>query len=574
MLDDLNEDQLRAATAPSGPAMIVAGPGTGKTKTLVARLVYLLHQQKRAPSSMGALTFTNKAAREMKVRLEHALPDQPLPLITTFHGFAHTILEEHNPQDLREFVSAGERQQIIRSLKKHAPHGLSVRDVGLHISKHKNDPHAKDDALRPLVDAYNLELATRNLRDFDDLLLELRALLQNPATRNALHVKYRTYLVDEFQDTNALQYELLQMLNATDDIFVIGDPHQSIYGFRGAGGDVFGTFLQDFPHADHVTLTANYRSTPEVVAVVNAIFPDTTPLQPQQNITGIVRNIEVLNEYGEATWVLQEIQRELGGSDMLTGSQHHAANAHERTFRDFAILYRSRADAKAVQKYTEQSGIPYQIAGEGSPYEHPAVQEILAALAYVVHGTAYKKSAALEPHKAELQELKLPDVVAEIIAILHLETDKNHASIRAFCNSLLHVQDLSIADYLEYVQAIAEQEFYDPRADAVTFLTIHASKGLEFSRVFLLAAEEGSLPHMRKNEKVSIEEEQRLFYVAVSRAAQSIDIIHARTRGGESKKPSRFLKNVPLEQAVDPELQTQARRAHKREQKRAQTSLF
>lgn len=574
MTDDLNAAQHQAATAPRVPLMIVAGPGTGKTKTLTARIAHLIARQLVPPDTIVALTFTNKAAADMRQRVAGALGGGArLPAVATFHAFALRLLQELPGYSAKDFVSEAERLAIIRSLKTARQlRGLSARELGLLISKAKNGA-ADMTAAKPLLDAYNLELAARNMRDFDDVLLELHGALQKETWRAKLQARYGTFLVDEFQDTNALQYAILRQLNRTDDLFVIGDPNQSIYGFRGARGDVFGQFKHDFPAAQTVTLTANYRSSPEVVSLANAVFPDSPPLQAQTAPAGAVQAVHVLNEYSEAACVVERIQAAVGGSDMLTGSRHHASQ-QARSFGDFAILYRSRHVAKTMQRALEASGMPYQAAGEGSPFEQPAVQGVLQALQHLSEGDGYKQAPLLTALKSRLGELRLPQLVSEIIAALQLQTDKNRLALRQFQNSLLCCADFSLKEYLAHVARIAEQQYYDPAADAVTLMTIHASKGLEFAHVFLLAAEDGILPHQRLGQPTDLAEERRLLYVAVSRAAEQLDILHTQNRAGQPALPSPFLAGLPLAHVTDPNLELHKRSAQKRHQKRAQTSLF
>ncbi len=597
-LEQLNQEQRRAVEAGDGPVLIVAGPGTGKTKTLTARIAYLIASGKAQPGEILALTFTKKAAEEMAARVVDLLKvidrsragtegapaflsgsasvesmpfnKSTTPRIATFHALCSELLGDEIP-----FVAEPVRIQLIKDLPKPAAlKGLSSRDLGLLISRYKN--MAEDDAaLKKLVKAYDTALHEQGLRDFDDLLVQVRELLMNDETkRDAFRQQYRYILVDEFQDTNRLQYELLNLLRGNDNVFVIGDPNQSIYGFRGASGSIFDQFKADFPAHNLVTLTANYRSTPEVVTLANAIFTADAPLQPQTTTAGRVRAVQVLNEYSEANWVMNEIQQAIGGGDMLSAVSDDERMS-QRTLRDFAILYRSRAAALTMQKAIEISGLPYQIVGEGSPYEQPQVQALMALLRAATTGEVPQLEGFRSAEIRAVQDMLTQDdsasptkLAKRLVDILKFELTN---SVQQFINTLVRFNEPRQA--LAYFDSLAETRFYDPIADVITLLTVHAAKGLEFPYVFLIGAEEGILPHS----KADAEEERRLFYVAVTRAREKLDIIYGKNRGGNPAEASRFIREPgihALPHMLDPNLAEDARRAQKRAIKRSQQSLF
>ena len=430
------------------------------------------------------------------------------------------------------------------------------------------------------MEAYDQALAEQNVCDFDDLLLHVyHQLSADDKARRKIQATYRAILVDEFQDTNELQYELLKLLNSTDNLFVIGDPRQSIYGFRGAHAGVFDRFHADWPDALQVTLTVNYRSAPEIVRLSGSIFPDAPALAAHNQTPGQVRCVEVLNEYSEAQWIIAAIEQHIGGSTMLRGHDHHDQAARAATFRDFAVLYRTHAVAKTVKKLLDESGIPYQVAGEGSPYQRPDVQTVLGGLGYLAGGdlpelpglTEGQSLAVLEPLKSNDQ------TTSQLISTLaHKLGYPLEGAFLQFLNAASRF-DQSIAAYLAHIQSIADQDFYDPEATAVTLMTIHASKGLEFPHVFLIGAEDSLLPHHSPKRPADLDKEKRLFYVAVTRAAQNLDILHTRTRAGQPATLSPFVSVLPkdvLPHITDPALTDHQRRAQKRRLKRSQTSLF
>jgi superfamily I DNA/RNA helicase len=580
-LDELNAEQRCAVEAPDGPLLIVAGPGTGKTKTLTARIVYLLVNKHVASSDILALTFTNKSAREMQERVRALLGDAKPPLITTFHALGHRLLQKQGTYDL---IDDATRAQLIRDLPKPAElKGTTARELGLLISRTKTTLQPPINLnVQKLCARYNQALHTANKRDYDDLLRETYELLQQPG---APHYQY--VFVDEFQDTSELQYELLRSLCPAGNIVAIGDPNQSIYAFRGAGAGMFDRFLADFPKARTVQLTTNYRSAPEIVMLANAIFPETTPLTAHRTKPGLARVTQTLNEYTEAAYVLSEIEAGIGGSDMLKA----ATTSTERQLCDYAVLYRTHRAATALRKQFAESGIPYQVVGEDSPYEQPQVQALIAALRWLAthdeadhqalpqqralkHWTLAQCDAALAQLPA-LEATRVSDLAAQLAELFNLA----NADTRQFIGTLVQFGacEQGLAACLQHVDAIAEQAFYDPTVNAVTLLTIHASKGLEFDHVFLCAAEDGVLPKLRKTGENNIDEERRLFYVAVTRARHHLDIVYVTQRANEPATLSRFVAQLPapiLLHNLDPNMAAHQKRANKRRQKHAQTKLF
>lgn len=570
MSEGLNREQKKAAEAGDGPIVIVAGPGTGKTKTLAARIAYLVKNGKAEPGQILALTFTKKAAEEMAARVK-AIIEGEQPKITTFHGLCYELLGIDTP-----FVPDAERLQIIKSLPRpKAFKDLSARELGLLISRTKNLPEIGDPEAAKVVRAYNKALASQWLRDYDDLLAETYKLLKGDSkARKRAQSRYNYILVDEFQDTNSLQYEILKLLMKDANIFVIGDPNQSIYGFRGASGTVLKQFKADFPEAKQIALTANYRSVPQIVRLSNYLFEDAPDLVPQNEATGLVRAVEVLNEYTEAEWVLNQIQRGIGGGDLLKAVSDDS-RAHHHRLSDFAVLYRSRPAALTFQKLLAESGLPYQVVGDGSPYDQPQVQAIISLMRAAqshepvnLEGYSSTERRFLE-HQLEKTEAVLPSAFVErVIDILGIEPSRE---LQQFAGVIVRFKDISSA--LKYFDEIAERGFYDPAADAITLMTIHASKGLEFPHVFLIGAEEGILPSARGEE----DEEKRLFYVAATRARERLEITHARNRGGQKSDVSRFVKAVPhdiLKHHADPDIEKQLHRIAKRVARDSQTKLF
>lgn len=551
------------------------------------------------PEAILALTFTKKTAEEMRIRVKKEM--RRTPHITTFHALCYELLygpadsaplnstlhmvkggsnhrtEGQNRQASHSvtFITEPQRIALIARLRKTADlKALTTRELGLHISRAKNLPIGEmiaDEAIAKLVTTYNHALNEQGVSDFDDLLRHAHAKLSKGHA-----LPYRYILVDEFQDTNVLQYQLLQLLRTNDNVCVIGDPLQSIYGFRGASSDIFERFKTDFPAHQQIALTTNYRSVPEVVALSNALFTNEPNLQAAARQAGTVRTVQVLNEYSEAQWIITQIEQQLGGTDFLRSHNVGQSDLHCQ-FQDFAVLYRTHYGAKTVQRAFAQSGLPYQVVGEGSPYDQPEVAAIVAALRSLLQDAPPEPPKGFSQAQWQTQlevlqssaTLPLSKLAAAIATAAGLPITQD---LRQFMNSLLRFDALGAAAFLEHVEAIAEQGFYDPQANAVTLLTIHAAKGLEFRHVFIIGAEETQLPS-----RSSLNEEKRLFYVAVTRAKEKLDIMHTKTRAGRPSALLQFAAAIPetiLPRYSDPEMTQQARQLGKRRAKRAQTSLF
>lgn len=583
LLQDANDAQKAAITAPYGPVMIVAGPGTGKTKTLTTRIAYILLQGVPAHEIL-ALTFTNKAAREMGERLKKMTNASKAPTIATFHALCLAILQEEHAQSIH-FATDAERTQAVKAaLTQTSRKGLSVRQATLVIAKAKGSLRMPPED-ESLVAAYNVALRAKELSDFDDLICDTYHLLrQNKQVRVRLRARYRHILIDEFQDTSELQWWLVQVLRGSDSVFVIGDPKQSIYGFRGATQDMFAVFRADFLDCTEISLDTNYRSRPHIVFMANAIFSDSgVALRPHQEAPGSVRVMQTLNEYSEADAVLAMIEQGVGGTTLLNA----ASESGGRHFRDFAIVYRTHRAAKIVERRLYDSGIPYQVVGEGSPYEQPEIRAVIDVLRWMQTGEGELRAPGFTSGqvRALMEDVAIDAPVSRIAqaiaAKLNLagDDDKKRLRLSQFIGTLVRfdARPQGLAACARYFDTIEAQDFYDSKADAVTLLTIHAAKGLEFTSVIVLAAEEGILPHIRRSEAPNIEEERRLFYVAATRAKQELTFIYTKKRGSEPSELSRFVAAISeqlLPRVDDPNLAQTEKRLHRRQQKARQATLF
>jgi superfamily I DNA/RNA helicase len=583
-LSDLNELQQSAVEGGGGPVLILAGPGTGKTKTLAARIVYLLKEQNVPASEILALTFTSKAAQEMGDRVRLMGNVSKMPTISTFHALGYEVLRSQPTWRSLKFATNEERLGIVRGLPRPPSlKGLSVRELALKVSRAKGSLHNHYEAA-DLIGAYNVALVSQGLMDFDDLLSQTYVLLEHDSELRTQHQRYRYVLVDEFQDTSELQWAFVKQLLINDNVLVIGDPNQSIYSFRGASGDMFDRFKSDFPHFKEIALTTNYRSATSVVALTNTIFPSSVPLSAHSQDRGHVQALQTLNEHSEADFILGAIEQGIGGSDLLKAQ----VESDERQFKDFAILYRTHRAARVIQKRLHDSGIPYQIVGEGSPYDQPEVQAIIGALRWldkskdlpnVRNFSAVQARVLLEGINKNQAVSKLVEQIVKAFAFETNDDTTKRQQISQFISTVVRFDNQSngLEQCVDYFDQLAQSDFYDQTADAVTLLTIHASKGLEFTYVFVVAVEEGTLPNIKKSGESTIEEERRLFYVATSRAKERLDLIYTKKRMGEVREPSRFISEVGdhvLPKAIDPNLPHLEKKLHRRQQKLRQPSLF
>ncbi|HET7246077.1 MAG TPA: UvrD-helicase domain-containing protein [Streptosporangiaceae bacterium] len=495
MLAGLDPSQREAAQAP-GPLLILAGPGTGKTRTLTHRIAGLAAGRGVPPEACLALTFTRRAAVEMRERLAVLLPAQAGRLmITTFHGLGLTILREHAGRAGLDpgFAVADEKTRL----------GVAVEEAGSMAAGRRllaevaRDPGAAGEFARLL--------ASRGLVDFDGLItLPLAMLRQDPALAAALAARWQSISVDEYQDTDAAQYALLRLLAGDGSgLAVIGDPDQAIYGFRGADVGFFLSFGRDFPGARTVTLTRNYRSSPVIVAgAMQAVAPAT--LVPGRRMSaaagpapGAAERItvhEAASDRAEGAWIAQAIDKLLGGASfhsLDTGrADGHAGG--KLALADIAVLYRTEAQAAALGQALTRAGLPFQKRSHDLLGRRTAVPEILREMAPNPGGASVAKHLGAAVHRLASRS---PD--ARAAGRRTSGGGLSQVDVLAAGEVLAPLAQRCGADFERFLTEIAlgaEADALDPRADAVTLLTIHAAKGLEFGVVFVAGCERDLMP--------------------------------------------------------------------------------
>jgi len=550
VLAALDDDQRVAASIVDGPLLIVAGPGSGKTRTLMHRIVHLVDECGVAAENCLAITFTRRAAAEMKERLQKNLGARASAIaVHTLHSLGLTMLREHaNAAGLqRGFCVAGEAQRVAAlaaALDVPKPRAQSLMRA---MSKAERAENPLDGEVAAARTAYRTVLAVNNWIDFDDLVgLSVKLLADNPDIAAAYRARFRFVSVDEFQDVDARQYRLITLLAPppASNLCVIGDPHQAIYGFRGADASCFARLRADYPGAVEIALKRNYRCSGTIVTAAAQIIAN----KPDDPIAEIVRDMHeritihaAPSERAEAEFVVAAIEQAIGGHSFFSIDSGRAGGQHTAlSFADFAVLYRTEAQAEALTEALARSGIPFRKHSHTPLAEEPAVRELLTALESI-----------------EAPDQNLADglrTAAQRVAAEREET----AAIQLALQRLLPLAETSGGDHTHFRDAVAlasDADYWDPRADGVTLLTLHAAKGLEFAVVFVVGLEDGVLPlHWGNAGDIAPEdaaEERRLFYVGMTRAKDRLLLSRALKRRWRGRvralEPSPYLADIESE---------------------------
>ena len=532
ILEGLNAAQQQAVLTIDRPLLVVAGPGTGKTLTLVRRIAYLAHRGVR-PESILAVTFTNRAGREMKGRAEELLGDQASEIfIGTIHLLGLRVIRERIGSG---FTVLGREEQagVLKTIVK-VP-AKKMLDIAERISRVKNDLEPPDAGLREVLAQYQSALQRRRAFDFDDLIRVPIELLQDEAVARDYRDRFKHIMVDEYQDINPAQYRLVRLLaGSARTPCVVGDADQAIYSFRGADLGNFLKFEQDFPGAARVNLIENYRSSGAILRAADSVIRNNQK-RLRKDLTATrdagvpVSVLSVPDDRAEGAVIIREIEARMGGTSheqhRNTGIDRSATGRTHR-FSDFGVVYRTNAQARALEQAFAASGIPFQVVGKRGGSQRSEVEEMVAFL----------KTLA-SPEDGEETGPDGPDSAEKAL--------------------------------------LTEADFFDPRADAVTLMTLHMAKGLEFRVVFIAGCEDGLLPCTIMKDGSDSEEERRLFYVGMTRAKEELLLIHARSRflygKGLGPKASPFLEEIPEDLKVS---RVVADKIRKRKPEDKQMGLF
>lgn len=544
-LTGLDADQRTAAATVDGPLLIAAGPGSGKTRTLTRRIAHLVADRGVAPQQCLAITFTRRAAAEMRARLAGLLGDEADAVpVQTFHSLGLTILREQaGPAGVApDFRIAGEEERatlLIDALEvsQRKAHALLT---AISKAKRTGQPATEDDA--EALASYQRLMAARGWLDFDDLVGRTVALLADqPALAEHYRARYGWISVDEFQDVDAQQYRLIRLLAPPGaNLCVIGDANQAIYGFRGADAGCFARFTDDYPDARTVALRRNYRSSGTIVTAADQMIGSGSG-----GIAEVVREMAdritlhaAATERAEAEFVVHTIEQLIGGHSFFSldsGRTDGGAKASDLSFADFAVLYRTSSQADALVEAFARSGMPFQRHGHAPLAENPQVKALLAAAEVLdaAGGTLDQRLAAATDRLAA-------------------EHPDEGAVLRAAHSTLIGLAHEAGGDATRFAEAVSlasEADGWDPRADRVSLMTLHASKGLEFPVVFVTGLEDGLMPlYWGARENADMAEERRLFYVGMTRAMDRLFLTHAakRLKHGElqDRSPSPFLADI------------------------------
>jgi DNA helicase-2/ATP-dependent DNA helicase PcrA len=571
VLDALDPDQRAAASAGPGPLLVVAGPGTGKTRTLSHRLAYLVRERGVAPEGCLAITFTRRACEELQQRLRGLVPELARRmLVTTFHALGLRILQEQH-----RAVGLGERLRVVDEVERL---GL-VRELGggserearrlvAELSRAKRaraavrpgpDPEGPPELVAAL-DRYDKALRARDLVDLDDLLALPVALLGgDPALAASYQERWPWVAVDEYQDVDELQYRLLGLLAPRDgNLCAIGDPDQAIYGFRGADVGFFLRFQADHPTARTVQLTRNYRSSGAIVdGALQVIAPASLVrgrvLDPVRRGEALPERIVVhraASERAEAEFVVRTVDQLLGGSSFFSldsGRASSSARDHGLSFAEVAVLYRTDAQAAPLAEALERAGMPFQKRSHDRLADHPGVRAVVRVLrdpGAAVGGRPAELTVRVR-HAAELAA-ESPEA-----PLAGAEGADGRVLVAAAVELLVPLAERCGDDLERFLAELAlgaEVDTLDPRADRISLLTLHAAKGLEFPVVFVVGCEDGLLPLRWGGATEDEGEERRLFFVGMTRARSHLFLSHAarRTRHGVTREaaPSPYLAAI------------------------------
>ncbi|MGB9499598.1 MAG: UvrD-helicase domain-containing protein [Dissulfuribacterales bacterium] len=621
ILAGLNENQLKTVKHQKGPLMIVAGPGTGKTRTLTCRIAYLIKTGTVLPDNILAVTFTNKAAKEMAGRLRDMLDkNTALPLTATFHAFClrllkevaadadYAVIDDYDRNTLIAEAVQSVRQNKMGIKEKPALFFEKIISAKQHLLNPSDDLAPIAGELNPtkltaVYETYQRLLDVQHLYDYEDLILKtVNRLETDTDTKNRFCTKFTHIFVDEYQDLNYGQYRIVKALAPADgDICVIGDPDQSIYGFRGSDVSYFQKFTNDFSPATQIHLTQNYRSAETILEasyqVIEKYTLNTSSPRVYSGIKGprAISVIEAESEKSEAVAVGKTIEQLVGGTGFHYddfGKNKGAPSGNDRAFSDFAVLFRTRAQGDVFAQMFDSAGIPFQMATKENAFCKTGILELISLLkiiegygaysdleqinAIIDHGMAKQDFEAMKTwgyanryplgglmakaerlsiekmsksgrHRLDVMlkfiagyakqtvEMNVKDKLCHLAKQLDIEKKLNsNADIAAAFDYVTGVAESfghDTAGFLETAVLQGDLDVLDMAAQKVALLTIHAAKGLEFPVVFIAGCENGYIPFIRKNSgSVDIDEERRLFYVAMTRAKDQLFFTCSKTR--------------------------------------------
>ncbi len=606
--DKVDSQQLEAIQRPAS-LLIVAGPGSGKTRVLIRRIALFI-QRGKAPETVLAITFTNKAADEMKERLQDFLGEQAQKItVCTFHSLGYQILSEFGHcLDLPKNFRVWDDQDCVRMLRLNDPDLIAWLPKIKKSQYNEAEANADDEFLAALTKYRNIKKKCHAI-DLDDLLALAVQVLSKEEIAHWYHERFHFIAVDEYQDVNRLQIAMLQALcHKGCVITAIGDPNQAIYGFRGSDPWYFDRFENDFKTDQVIFLSRNYRSSIPIVKAASALMLEhqTTrydiPVLSSDRQGQNIQTYTASNSQREAEFVAQEIEKLIGGTSHSSMKKRRIEQVPKRSysFESFGILYRTNAQAADLEAALIHSGMPYQILAKQTFWEKPSILHCIAVL-QLMYNT--QDDLAVADVLAQTPGLgpRLVDIVHKFSQVLEIPmwnaltqaesafTQEARTALKFFyerkqnCEKYLSSHSvpetiqyiltqfsevtLSSEDrqmlmesaascptldiYLSKIRLHSDHDLYNPNVEKISLMTLHSSKGLEFPVVFMVGCEEGLLPYSWESNcmEEDIQEERRLFYVGITRAQQLLYLTHCQYRiihGKEQRQaPSRFLEEIP-----------------------------
>lgn len=598
----LNPDQIEAAHCDARQVLVVAGPGTGKTHTLIERIRYLVEKKKVPAAEIFAITFTNRAASEMDERLtRHGITG-------VFVGTFHRLCLDWLRCEQQTLLVAGPDERELALKRLFAETAKSDRSrVSAEIDFYFNALNTEGITPEPgpEVRAYLEALESQQMVDLDGVIpMLLSRMSDSPAMRSMVTQQVAVLLVDEFQDVNRAQYDLVRAVAASAEVFVIGDPNQAIYGFRGSNLDFFFDFAvsRGLPGpARVITLTRNYRNAANILASASALITHNhkrhaASLDPQAEFLGRIEYFQGPTPKAEAEFVARHLEEVVGGmSHRAIHGRRPGSLTGERGFADIAILYRLTSQADALSQALARRGIPAQVVGvtpffmrEGLGVIYHWIQ-VAAGTATVAEQIALCRGVGLPRQAIEVLEQipattpdffqvarkAIPSVkVAERLAEIEQGLDVFAGNVQCWelpvavvkalpllglepsdgvkrLGELAGIFGRDLTAFANYLKINARGTVYDERTEAVSLMTLHAAKGLEFPVVFICGLEEGVLPYLQPGRVSDVEEERRLMYVGMTRAQEHLVLTSAMTRSRHGQvmamESSRFLQEIPKE---------------------------
>ena len=617
MIENLNNKQQEAVRTTEGPLLVIAGAGSGKTKVLTTRIAYLIEELGILPNNILAITFTNKAAKEMKERVYNLLGSVAYQIqISTFHSFGLSIVKD-NYELLgykKEFtiLDSDDSLLIVKKILKDFnldPKVYNPKAFRNRISSAKNEMMSPDELSRfnacdydekvvEVYKKYQEKLTCNNSLDFDDLLLKpIELFNQYPNVLEEYQERFKYILIDEYQDTNEVQYTLTKLLSKkSKNICVVGDESQSIYAFRGSNYRNILNFEKDYPNSKIILLEQNYRSTKTILNAANDVIKNNKQrkdknLWTDNEVGEKVIYHKALDERAESTFVTNEINKLIKNSVDLN---------------DIVVLYRTNAQSRNIEEAMLKENIPYKVIGSFYFYNRKEIKDLIAYLKLIYNndddislmrvintpkrgigpktleqlalkasingnslyetidgGKELKFKELISNLKEASESLSLTELVdlvinesgmrAELESESSLEAEARLENLEEFKSITKNFEEkngiISLSDFLEEISLVADIEEHKDRDDVVTLMTIHSAKGLEFKYVFVIGMEEGIFPHSRcLNSDDELEEERRLCYVAITRAEKKLWLVSAKRRvlyGLDSMNPtSRFIREI------------------------------